>query len=79
MQRINCRKIVHRLTPSGYSDNGIKDMIDGIVSFHPDKLKTATIAEVKYKGIDKPQASVTIDGVTWNVEMTPQLRKIMKS
>ena len=79
MKRIICRKIISELTPSGLGNNGIKFISDEIVSFHPDKLETATIEETKYKGINEVQAKVTIDGTTWSVEMTSQLRKIMKS
>lgn len=77
--RILCRLIYSKITPSGYSDNGIKYMSDKIISFHPDKIRTATIEEHEYKGISGIQAKVTIDGVAYAVEMTPLLKKIMNS
>jgi hypothetical protein len=80
MIRIQCKLVKSKLTPSGYSDNGIKYLSDKIVSFHPDKLLTATIEEIECKGLATiPTACITIDGISWNVELTPKIKKIMNS
>ena len=77
--RIKCRMIKHRLTKSGLSDNGAKYLSDKSVSFHRDKLNTATIEEVIVKSTDMIAACVTIDGKSWTVELTAALKKIMNS
>ena len=80
MTRIQCRLVKSKLTPSGYSNNGIKYLSDNVVSFHQDKLLTATIEEAEFKGLERtPTACITIDNKSWNVELTPQIKKIMNS
>jgi len=73
--RIKCELVHSKLTPSGYS---VKYLSNKIVSFHPDKLLTATIEEVQFKGLEKiPTACITIDSKSWNVELTPKIKQIM--
>ena len=80
--RLQFKKVVNKLTPSGHSDNGQHLVSDDGVSFTIDDLDRAVLEDCPLKG-DKfydprdgskmqkiDAARVTIDGKTWTVKST---------
>ena len=73
------RKYVRKLTPSGYSDNGVWLLSDETVEFPTSKLNEAIVETVTLKkgtyGRDVRYFNaikVTIDGNSWYVEEDPR-------
>ena len=66
------RKFVRKLTPSGYSDNGIWILSEDLVEFPESKLQVAIVETVSLKGCSHKAVRVTIDGKSWNVDQDPR-------
>ena len=71
--RVNWRKYKNVLTPSGYSDNGLMEISDNIVSLLPSQLRKAIVEEktVKTRSGSVQAGRITIGDQSWLVEIQP--------